>query len=404
MRILSWKRFAWFSATLLAIIVLACIAVFTRWFMVAGWQGGYDATLRFIRHGTTNIDDYKHYPARRLRASETPFRFAEPANGGSVPELVELGADERRRLEDVLSGSETIAFLIVKDDALLFERYDQGHTAASLSQYFSVTKSITSVLVGAAIDDGIIRSIDQSVVDFVPEFIGRGFDGVTIRHLLTMTSGIDYVENDNPFGLHVPFNYTSDIERMMLAFRMQREPGTEYRYKSGDTALLSLILKRALVPKTITDYAQVRLWSALGMEHDGVWSLDRDGGMEKVWCCLAGTAVDLAKIGRLYLSQGEWNGKSLVAAPWIERSVRLGAVGNAEWPSAFRAAGFRSYGYSWWLLSEDEGDYLALGKDGQFLYVNPTRSTIIVRLGRSMGNLRTSQWVSIFRSLARETR
>jgi CubicO group peptidase (beta-lactamase class C family) len=404
MWILSWERVAWFGATILAIMALACIAIFARWFMVAGWQGGYDAMLRFIRHGITSIDDFKHYPARHLRASETPFRFAERANGESVSELVELGADEQRRLEDVLSGSETIAFLIVKDDVLLYERYDQGHTAASLSQYFSVSKSITSVLVGAAMDDGIIWSIDQSVVDFVPEFTGRGFDGVTIRHLLTMTSGIDYVENDNPFGLHVPFNYTSDIERMILAFRMQREPGTEYRYKSGDTALLSLILKRALAPKTITDYAQERLWSPLGMEHDGVWSLDRDGGLEKVWCCLAGTARDLAKIGRLYLAQGEWNGKSLITAPWIEHSTRLGAVDDAVWPSAFRAAGFRSYGYSWWLLSEDEGDYLAQGKDGQFLYVNPARSTIIVRLGRSMGDLRTSQWVSIFRFLAREAK
>ncbi len=399
---LSWKLILRFVAIVVTVIALSFVIVFARWVSVAGSHGALDAMSRLLRHGTTKIDDFKRYPARHLSASESPYRFAEQANGWRVPEVVELGADRQARLEDVLSASETIAFLIVKDDTLLFERYDGGHTAASLSQYFSVSKSVTSVLIGAAIDDGIIRSIDQPVVDFIPEFAGRGFERMTIRHLITMTSGIGYVENDNPFGLHVPFNYTSDIERMMLGFRMQGEPGMEYRYKSGDTALLSLILNRALAPKTITAYAQERLWSPLGMEHDGVWSLDRDDGLEKVWCCLAGTARDLAKIGRLYLAEGEWDGKRILSAEWIERSVWLEAVDDAVWPADFRAAGFWSYGYSWWLLSQVEGDYLAQGKDGQFLYVNPTRGTIIVRLGRSTGDLRTSQWVSMFRFLSRE--
>jgi CubicO group peptidase (beta-lactamase class C family) len=403
MRIFNLKRVTWLTAALLAVIVLACMAVFIRWFMVAGLQGGYDAMLRFIRHGVTRIDDFKHYPARHLMASEPPYRFAERVNGWRMPEGVEIGADERKGLDDILSASQTVAFLIIKDDMILLERYDGGYTADSPSQYFSVSKSVTSVLIGAAIDDGIIGSIDQRVVDFVPEFVGCGFDHLTIRHLITMTSGIDYVENDNPFGLHVPFNYTSDIERMMLDFRMRGEPGTEYRYKSGDTALLSLILSRALAPMSITAYAQERLWSPLGMEHDGVWSLDRDDGLEKVWCCLAGTARDLAKIGRLYLAEGEWDGKQIVSAKWIEHSIRSGAVDESLWPEHFRAAGFWSYGYSWWLLSKDEGDYLAQGKGGQFLYVNPTRRTIIVRLGQSTGNLRTSQWVSMFRFLAHET-
>jgi CubicO group peptidase (beta-lactamase class C family) len=402
MRTLRGKRAGWLAATLLAGIVAACMVVFTRWFIVAGPQGGYDATLRFIRHGVTSIDDFKHYPARHLTASEAPHRFAERVNGWRAPEGVAIGPDERR-LEEFLSATRTIAFLVIRNDTILLERYDGGHTADSPSQYFSVSKSVTSVLIGAAIDDGIIGSIDQRVVDFVPEFAGRGFDRLTIGHLLTMTSGIDYVESDNPFGLHVPFNYTSDIERMILDFRMRGEPGARYRYKSGDTALLSLILRRALAPTTITGYAQERLWSPLGMEHDGVWSLDRDDGLEKVWCCLAGTARDLARIGRLYLARGEWDGQRIVSAEWIDRSIRSGAVDESVWPENFRAAGFWSYGYSWWLLSKDEGDYLAQGKDGQYLYVDPTRGTIIVRLGRSTGDLRTSQWVSMFRSLARET-
>ena len=404
MRRLKWKWVAWIVAALLGAIVLVFMAIFARWFVVAGPQGGFDAAQRFVRHGTTTIDDFKHYPGRHLTPSERPFRFAERAVSRFVPEIVEIAGTDGRQLDDVLIASETIAFLIVKDDTILLERYDGGRTAASLSQYFSVTKSITSALIGAAIDDGIIRSIDQGVVEFVPEFVGRGFDRLTIRHLLTMTSGIDYVEDDNPFGLHVPFNYTSDIERMMLAFRMQAEPGTQYRYKSGDVGLLSLVLSRALAPKAITTYAEERLWRPLGMEHESVWSLDRDAGLEKTWCCLAGTARDLAKIGRLYLAKGEWNSERILSSTWIERSVTSEGVDAGVWPADFAAAGFRSYGYLWWLLDKEEGDYLAQGKDGKFLYVNPTRRTIIVRLGRHTGDLRTSQWASMFRFLAREAK
>lgn len=393
----------WIVAALLAMLVVAFLAVVARWLMVAGVEGGFHAVLRLVRHGTTTIDDFEHYPGRRLTASGSPFRFEERAAGRLVPDVVAIVATAPRRLEDVLSSSETIAFLVIRDDAIVFERYDGGHTASSLSQYFSVTKSITSALVGAAIDDGIILSVDQRVVDFVPEFVGRGFDRLTIRHLLTMTSAIDYVENDNPFGLHVPFNYTSDIERMMLGFRVEGEPGTQFGYKSGDVGLLSLVLSRALAPKTITAYVQERLWGPLGMEHEGVWSLDRADGLEKAWCCLAGSARDLAKVGRLYLEQGALNGERVLSPAWIEHSVATGAVDDTAWPADFAAAGFRSYGYLWWLLAEDEGDYLAQGKDGQFLYVNPSQRTIIVRLGRGMGDLRTSQWVSMFRFLAHET-
>jgi CubicO group peptidase (beta-lactamase class C family) len=397
----SVRRAAWIAAAVAGVAALAFLAVVARWFAVAGVEGGFDGVVRLLRHGTTTIDDFRHYPGRRLSPSDAPFRFSERVEGRGLPEVVDVAALGSTRIDDVLDASGTIAFVVVQDDAIVDERYANGHTAATPSQYFSVTKSVTSALVGAALDDGILRSVDQPVVEIVPEYAGRGFDRLTLRHLLAMTSGIDYTEDDNPFGLHVPFNYTSDIEHMMLAFRMGTEPGSEFRYKSGDVGLVALVLSRALAPETLTAYAQRRLWTPLGMEHEGIWSLDREDGLEKAWCCLAGTAVDLAKIGRLYLAMGAPGGDRILAQGWIERSIEEGWVDDAVWPVDFAAAGFRNYGATWWLLSEDEGDYLAQGKDGQFLYVHPPSNTIIVRLGRSAGDLRTSQWVSLFRDLAR---
>lgn len=391
---------AWIASAALGLVALAFLAVLARWLMVAGVPGGLDAAVRLLRHGTTTIDDFRYYPARRLVPSDAPLRFTERSDGRGVPEIVEVTALGALRLDDVLDASHTIAFLVLKGDEIVLERYADGHAADAPSQFFSVTKSLTAVLVGAALDDGILGSLEQSVVEFVPEYAGRGFDRVTLAHLLAMTSGIGYVENDNPFGLHVPFNYTSDVERMILAFRMAGEPGVQFRYKSGDVGLLALVLSRALAPETLKAYAQRRLWTPLGMEDEGVWSLDRDGGLEKAWCCLAGTARDLAKVGRLFLARGMWAGERLLSEAWIQRSLERDGVDDGAWPADFAAAGFRNYSALWWLLSEDEGDALAQGKDGQFLYLNPTRDVVVVRLGRSVGDLRTSQWVSLFRDVA----
>lgn len=393
--VFSRRTLVWALGILLGIIVLTLVV----WVAVAGPV----TVFRVIRYGDTTIDDFTHYPSRRLVADDSLFRFDEGADRLRVPAVVELDGGTRTPLDEVLSANDTIAFLVVKDDTILFEEYYQGHTQSSLSQSFSVAKSITAALVGAAIKDEIITSVDQPVTDFVPELAAQGFDVVTLEHLLTMTSGTDYVENDNPFGIHVILNYTPALEREILGFRVVDEPGDQFRYKSGDNALLALSLDRALGSQTITDYTQETLWTPLGMEYDGVWSLDHEGdGLEKTWCCLAATARDFAKLGRLYLRNGDWDGRRIVASEWVRQSTQVGAVPEAEWPSGFEEIGLWNYGYQWWLVSREDGDSLALGKDGQFLYVNPARNVIIVRLGWSTGELPTGQWISLFTYLAHE--
>jgi CubicO group peptidase (beta-lactamase class C family) len=153
--------------------------------------------------------------------------------------------------------------------------------------------------------------------------------------------------------------------------------------------------------ETITSYTQRRLWEPLGMQDAGVWTVDHAGdGLEKTWCCLAASARDVAKLGRLYLNRGSWEGTEAVPAAWIEAST-TGHVPAAAWPDDLRAAGWWNYGYQWWIVSQDEGDYFALGKDGQFLYLNPRRDLIIVRLGWSTGDMGAAAWVDLFQAIAR---
>lgn len=379
-----------------ALLTTVILVAFVAWMAVAGPV----TVLRILRYGDTNIDDYSHYPGRELSPGSNPFQFERVEEELQFAGDALTGSGLENDLESLLEANDTIAFLVVKDDTVLYERYYQSHTPSSLSQLFSVSKSVTSALVGMAMADGYIEDIDQPITNFIPELADEGFADVTIHHLLTMMSGSSYQENDNPFGEHVILNFTPRLEKRILSFEMEGSPGTVFRYKSGDNALLGLALARALEPETITQYAQRRLWTPIGMQDRGVWTVDHEGnGLEKTWCCLATSARDLAKFGRLYLNDGAWDGRQILPASWVEQSTR-DHVPEEEWPDDYRAIGWRNYGYQWWLASETDGDYFGLGKDGQFLYVNPTTATIIVRLGWSQGDLRSSQWISLFQSIS----
>lgn len=380
----------------LAGLAVTLLIILAAWTAVAGPV----TVFRVIRYGDTDIDDFSHYPGRVLHASSSPYQFGQSRKPLSIPPDILREFGNKGSLEQILETNDSIAFLVVQDDRILYEGYYQGHTSASPSQSFSMAKSVTSLLIGMAIEDGYLAGPRQRIVDFVPELADNGFGEVEIRHLLTMMSGSGYVENDNPFGEHVILNYTRDLEHQILKFKTEREPGEKFRYKSGDNALLALVLSRALGDETITEYTQRRLWTPLGMEYGGTWTLDHEGdGLEKTWCCLAAAARDYAKLGRLYLDRGMWDGERLLSPDWIEQSTRA-QVPEEVWPERYESAGWWNYGFYWWLASEDQGDYFALGKDGQFLYIHPAKDLIILRLGWSTGDLLSSEWISFFQAIA----
>jgi CubicO group peptidase (beta-lactamase class C family) len=375
--------------------ILIPVAALVLLLAIWSWSASPETVFRIIRYNTSGIDDYKIFPGRPLQASQTPFYFIQSPDVSWLPKIITFGSAKDVSLDELLKSNETVAFLVIKDDTVLFERYYDGYSPSSPSLAFSMAKSFLSILIGCAIDDGYIRSVDQPVTDFVPELEKNGFDHVTIKHLLQMTSGVDYAENDNPFGIHPRFYYTSNLEREILKLRLKEAPGKEFSYKSGDNALLALILTRALRTMTITAYMQRRIWGPLGLEYDGAWSIDReDGGLEKTWCCVSATARDFAKLGRLYLHSGNWNGKQVVSRSWVEQSTRIDTSDGSAW----------NYQYQWWLVSRESSDYAAVGHLGQYLYVSPENRMIIVRLGKSRGSLNHRNWMEFLTFLANEAK
>jgi CubicO group peptidase (beta-lactamase class C family) len=252
-----------------------------------------------------------------------------------------------------------------------------------------MAKSVTSILIGCAIDEGLIKSVDEPITNFIPELTKNGFDKVTIKHLLQMTSGIKFNESYiNPFGDAASFYYGLNLRRSIEKMKLKSEPGKKFEYVSGNTQLLGLVLERSLNGKTITTYLQEKIWTPLEMEYDASWSIDRKkDGLEKTFCCLNARARDYAKIGRLYKNKGNWNGKQIVSQKWVEESTKLDLTEGSV----------KFYQYQWWLPTPNE-DFMAEGILGQFVYVNPAKDLIIVRLGKSEGK---ANWWTIFKSLAK---
>lgn len=245
-----------------------------------------------------------------------------------------------------------------------------------------MAKSYVSAMVGAAIADGYIKSVDDPVTDYIIELKSReGFDKIKIKHLLQMTSGISGRESYwNPLGYAARLYYGHNSRRYLshLRIRTKYAPGAHWTYSSINTELLGLIIERTS-GKSLTEYLNDKIWSHIGTEYEASWSIDRKkNGFEKTFCCINAKARDFAKFGRLYLHNGNWFGKQLIPENWVNESTQV-SEGGVGW-----------YAYQWWLT---KNGYTAEGILGQFIYVNPEKKLIIVRLGKSEGR---RNWPSLF--------
>jgi len=231
------------------------------------------------------------------------------------------------------------------------------------------------MLVGAAIQDGSIRSVDQKVGDFFPEFSEGINSKLTIKHLLQMSSGIDFGESySGAFGYVAKAYYGYDIKSLTLKYRVSSEPGTEFLYQGGNTQLLSLIIEQT-TGKPLSEYFSEKIWAEIGAEQDAWWTVDEEG-VTRASCCIYSNARDFARLGKLYMNKGSWNGQQLIPESYVEESLR--PVGNIDLQGDL----VDYYGYQWWLGEHEDSPFIAMrGIHGQYIIAFPERDLILVRLG-----------------------
>lgn len=329
---------------------------------------------RFVYYNFANITDYKVFPSREIRKDSTDtFYFKD-----NVKDTFDIKMKDGSRFEDYLTKNHTVAFLVIHNDTIKYEDYFNDYDRESVVASFSMAKSFTSFLIGCAIEDQYINSVNDTVTLYIPELKKNGFDDVTIENLLQMTSGLDFNESYvNPFGHAATFYYGRNLEKSTLKLKLKDKPNESTEYVSGNTQLLGLVLERALKEQTISGYLEEKLWKQVGMEYDATWSIDKKkNGIEKTFCCVNARAIDFAKFGRLYMNKGNWNGKQIVSESWVENSTKLDSLNG----------GYLGYQYQWWIPNK-KGDFIAEGILGQFIFVSPSENLIIVRLGEKYGNV-----------------
>jgi CubicO group peptidase (beta-lactamase class C family) len=350
-------------------LLLLIIVVFSAYAVFSGKKYLFEA----VWYNFADIDDYKKFTNNTVVTGvPQPWSLSADYNKNPLP------ANLKKMLEDL----QTIAVLAIKNDSILYEYYWDGFSDSSLSGSFSMAKSITSLLIGAAIKEGKIKSIEESVGNYLPEFRTGDKAKVRIADLLTMSSGSNWDESyANPFSVTTELYYGHNAYKTAVGVSIIQPPGTLFSYKSGDTQLLGLILEKA-TGKSLSAYASEKLWQPLGAEHAALWSTDRIGGIEKAYCCFNSNARDFARLGQMMLDSGRWKGNEIIPRDYYLQSIKPCMIPDA--------LGERCtyYGYQWWIIPSRPEIFYARGILGQYVIVIPSKKTVIVRLGKKRSEKR----------------
>ncbi|KQV94558.1 serine hydrolase [Streptomyces sp. Root369] len=321
-------------------------------------------------------------PTRAMAPSSKPSAWQQGAPI-TLPASYEFDG-ESRPTEQFLEDTDTAAVLVLIDGVVRYERYLL--TGAPDVQWLSmsVTKSFVSALVGIAIEEGHISSIDDAISSYVPVRPGSAYDGVSIRQVLQMSSGAGWNEDYSDPGsdvwrLAAVMAGAGTADDFVATAAAQSEPGTVCRYNSGDTQALGALLTRA-TGRPLSDYMQEKLCEPLGMESPSYWAVD-SAGMEMAFVGLNMTARDLARIGELFRNGGTWQGEQILPAAWVADSVTVASPhleAGRPWVGGHTIP--LGYGYQWWIPSGDRGEFAAIGVYNQFVFVDPASRTTIVKL------------------------
>jgi CubicO group peptidase (beta-lactamase class C family) len=324
-------------------------------------------TIYLTGHSTAYLEDYNKFDNQPIDIG-TPQPWPIHVDYNTV--------EETESLKKINETNGTIAYVIIKNDSVWFENYYDGFDEDSKSNSFSMAKSYVSGLMGKAIEEGYIKSLDQPVSDFFPEFSEGLAAKMTVGDLSSMSSGTNWNEAYySPLSITTRAYFDDDLEKVILGLKVVDEPGTKYKYASGDTQLLAMVIEKA-TRKKLYNYLEESFWKPLGCENQTLWQVDSEAhDLVKAYCCIASNAKDFARFGKLYKDYGKWNGKQILDSVFVTKSIKPRFKESPE------------YGYGWWLKQQNGKDFFMMrGHLGQYVIVEPNDNIIIVRLGHSKGS------------------
>lgn len=319
-------------------------------------------TIYLTGNNTAFISDYEYFDNREI-ANSNPEPWPIHKNFNQFIESEELKVLNEQR--------ETKSFLVIKNDSIVFEKYYDGYDENSLSNSFSVAKSIVVSLMGKAIMEGKIKGLDQPVSDYFDEYKEGLASELTVGDLASMSSGMKWNEKYySVINITSESYFTDDLRSVILRQKIIDKPGQSFRYSSGDTQLLAMVIEKA-TGTTLSDYLSEKFWKPMGAENNALWQLDSDNyGMEKAYCCIASTARDFARFGKLYINNGKWGNEIILDSSFVELATK----------PVFDSSPY--YGYGWWLYNfEGKKVFTMNGHRGQFVISFPEENIIIVRQG-----------------------
>lgn len=340
---------------LVLVIVYCCLPYYARQALIY-WYPGIDDLDMFEHHTVAASDSCWQWPSAR---DCNTYRM-RPADSAYIDSL------------------RTVAFLVIQHDSVVYEEYRNGWNDTLTSNIFSSTKSIVGLLVGVAIDEGKIRSLDEPVGNYIPAFNEGKKRNITIRHLLTMSGGLSWDEAyASLFSVTTHGYYGDDLYDLVTGLDVIEEPGRQFSYRSGDTQLLAFVVEAA-TGKSISDYAAEKLWRPMQACRDAYWLLDRKGGDEKAFCCFHTSAREVARFARLMLHEGNWNGRQLISREYMREATSPATYIQNQWGTG----PLDYYGFQIWIMHyKGQVNPYFRGMLGQYIIAIPERDAIVVRLG-----------------------
>ncbi|KAB3529608.1 serine hydrolase domain-containing protein [Alkaliphilus serpentinus] len=349
---------------------------------------------RVIRYRESDVNDYKIFPERTVEHSTQPYNYKMKLLDGLEDKVISykyISKNYEKKLMDFLEDTKTTSFIIIHDDKIVFEQYFNGYNRDSINTSFSSVKSIVSLLIGIAIDEGYIEGEKQSIADYIHEFKNTTLEEITIEDLLLMRSKIRYKEGSLWFGDDAKTYYMPNLRELAIThIKIDKNYKGNFHYNNYHPLLLGIILERS-TGQDVSSFLEEKLWKKLGTEYNASWSLDSsESGFEKMESGLNFRSIDFVKVGSMLLHMGKWNSEDIISEDWIYKSIIAEfPLDEGDYKNSFLEKTDVGYKYMWYSFENNNGgyDYFAAGKHGQFLYISPMNNIVIVRNGIESGKI-----------------